>query len=130
MKTRNLQIEATGDFCCGKITPKIRLVGQWLERAGFKPGHRVEVQISQPGILTLRFLGKNERPAMPIPDTQAGGPDIPQCPSATAHGHWQGVFELGQAILPQHGTKPVRNEIRGQQGDRQNIHSDKQLSKK
>ena len=56
MKTRNLKIESTGDFFKGKVTPKIRLVGQWLERAGFKPGCRVEVQIGQPGILTLRFL--------------------------------------------------------------------------
>jgi hypothetical protein len=56
MNTRTLKIETAGDFFYGKVTPKIRLAGQWLERAGFKPEHRVEVQISQPGTLTLRFL--------------------------------------------------------------------------
>jgi len=39
MNRRNLKIEATGDFWRGKVTPKIRLTGQWLEQAGFKPGH-------------------------------------------------------------------------------------------
>ncbi len=60
MNTHNLQIESTGDFWRGKVKPKIRLTGKWLERAGFKPGHRVQVEISQPGTITLRFL---ERPA-------------------------------------------------------------------
>jgi Toxin SymE, type I toxin-antitoxin system len=55
MNTRTLKIEAAGDFFYDQVSPKIRLAGQWLERAGFKPGHRVEVQISQPGLLTLRF---------------------------------------------------------------------------
>ena len=53
---RTLTIETAGDFCYGKITPKIRLAGQWLERAGFKPGHRVAVELNAPGTLTLRFL--------------------------------------------------------------------------
>jgi len=53
--TRNLKIEAAGDFWYGRVSPKIRLSGRWLEQAGFRPGHRVEVQISQPGTLTLRF---------------------------------------------------------------------------
>ena len=56
IQVRSLAIEATGDFYRRKITPKIRLTGQWLERAGFKPGHRVEVRFDQPGNLTLRFL--------------------------------------------------------------------------
>jgi hypothetical protein len=58
MNARNLAIEQTGDFFRGKVTPKIRLAGRWLERAGFKPGHRVEVRIDEPGILTLRFVGQ------------------------------------------------------------------------
>ena len=29
MSARTLKIEATGDFWRGKITPKIRLTGQW-----------------------------------------------------------------------------------------------------
>ena len=59
MKPRTLRIERTGDFFYRKIWPKIRLSGQWLERAGFKPGHRVEVRINQPGRLTLRFLDQS-----------------------------------------------------------------------
>ena len=56
MSNRTLRIERTGDFWRGKITPKIRLTGQWLERAGFKPGHRVEVLSNESGTLTLRFV--------------------------------------------------------------------------
>ena len=64
MKTRNLKIEASGDFWRGTVTPKIRLAGQWLERAGFKPGNRVEIQISGQGTLTLRFVDQLSLPAM------------------------------------------------------------------
>jgi len=56
MKTRTLKIECAGDGWRGQIIPKIRLAGQWLELAGFKPGHRVEINISQPGKMTLEFL--------------------------------------------------------------------------
>jgi hypothetical protein len=56
MKPRNLKIETAGDFWRGKVSPKIRLSGQWLEQAGFKPGYRVTVEISHPGTLTLRFV--------------------------------------------------------------------------
>ncbi len=59
MKTRSLKIETAGDFCKGPVIPKIRLSGQWLERAGFKPGNRVEIQISGQGIMTLRFVDKS-----------------------------------------------------------------------
>ena len=54
-KTRSLKIEATGDFACRKIIPRIRLTGRWLELAGFKPGHRVEIQLLKAGELTLQF---------------------------------------------------------------------------
>jgi hypothetical protein len=94
MKTRTLKIEATGDFCYGKIKPKIRLTGHWLERAGFKPGHRVTVQIVEPGILTLRSFGKDESSSMPIAPARAGCPGALQCPSAIAGGPWQSVLEL------------------------------------
>jgi hypothetical protein len=56
MNTRTLQIETSGDFWRGKIKPKIRLTGDWLARAGFKPGHRVEVTSEQSGELRLRFI--------------------------------------------------------------------------
>ena len=54
-KTRNLKIEATGDFARRKIKPRIRLMGQWLEMAGFKPGHRVEIRSLREGELSLQF---------------------------------------------------------------------------
>ncbi len=56
MSARTLKIEATGDFWRGKIEPKIRLTGQWLERAGFKAEHRVEVELLETGCLKLRFV--------------------------------------------------------------------------
>jgi hypothetical protein len=64
MKTRTLKIESAGDYWRGQVSPKIRLAGQWLERAGFKPGSRVEIIISEPGTLTLRFIDQFSPPAM------------------------------------------------------------------
>ena len=52
---RTLKIEAIGDFAGSKIKPRIRLSGHWLERAGFKPGHRVEISSLKPGVLSLQF---------------------------------------------------------------------------
>ena len=63
-KTRSLKIEATGDFARRRIKPRIRLMGQWLEMAGFKPGHRVEIQSSRAGELTLQF--KKTSPSIPM----------------------------------------------------------------
>jgi hypothetical protein len=51
---RSLKIEADGDFWRGKIKPKLRLMGRWLERAGFKPGGRAQVLCISPGVLELR----------------------------------------------------------------------------
>lgn len=51
---RTLKIEADGDSWKGLIKPKIRLMGRWLERAGFKPGHRVRVVCIVPGVIELR----------------------------------------------------------------------------
>jgi hypothetical protein len=64
MKARSLKIEKTGDFCYGRIIPRIRIAGQWLEQAGFKPGHRVEIHFDQPGNLTLRFLEQPKEVAL------------------------------------------------------------------
>jgi len=54
-KARSLKIESVGDFAYRKIKPRIRLSGHWLERAGFKPGHRAEISLLQTGELALRF---------------------------------------------------------------------------
>lgn len=64
MKARSLKIEKTGDFFKGKIIPRIRIAGQWLEQAGFKPGQRVEIRFEQPGILTLRSLEQAKEVAL------------------------------------------------------------------
>jgi hypothetical protein len=64
VNARTLKIEETGDFYRGKVRPKIRLTGQWLERAGFRPGHRVQVEVTNEGVLTLRFMEAQE-PAAP-----------------------------------------------------------------
>ena len=55
VKGRSLKIEAIGDFAYNKIKPRIRLSGHWLERAGFKPGHRAVIHVPRPGELTLQF---------------------------------------------------------------------------
>ena len=70
---RTLQIEADGDFCKGLIKPKIRIMGRWLEQAGFKPGYRVQVTCIEPGVIELRApdtvsLSALELPAVPPPD--------------------------------------------------------------
>jgi hypothetical protein len=51
---RTLKIEEEGDFSEKSIKPKIRLMGRWLEKAGFRPGGRVHVVCRAPGIIELR----------------------------------------------------------------------------
>ena len=57
---RTLKIEADGDFWRGLVRPKIRLIGRWLERAGFRPGNRVVVTRVAPGVLELRSTERRE----------------------------------------------------------------------
>jgi len=61
---RQLKIEAEGDCWKGSLKPKIRLMGRWLERAGFQSGGRVQVVCVAPGIIELRTLNtkNNGRP--------------------------------------------------------------------
>lgn len=54
MNSRDLKIEADGDYARGRIKPKIRLQGKWLEQAGFKPGKRVSVKLVELGVVELR----------------------------------------------------------------------------
>ena len=61
MKARTLKIESAGDYWRGQVTPKIRLAGQWLERAGFKPGNRVEVRLNELGKITLQIVADGTR---------------------------------------------------------------------
>ena len=64
--TRTLKIEAVGDSYYKKIKPRIRLHGNWLEQAGFKPGHRVEIIPTKPGELSLQFKEECPRPNDPF----------------------------------------------------------------
>lgn len=57
---RTLKIEADGDPWVGAFKPKIRLIGRWLERAGFRPGSRVVVTRVAPGVLELRSTEDRE----------------------------------------------------------------------
>jgi hypothetical protein len=52
--TRSIKIESEGDTWKGISKPKIRLMGRWLERAGFKPGNRVQVRCIELGVIELR----------------------------------------------------------------------------
>jgi hypothetical protein len=55
---RTLKIEEDGDPRDGGIKPKIRLRGNWLDRAGFKPGTRVNVTCIAYGIIKLHAFGQ------------------------------------------------------------------------
>jgi hypothetical protein len=59
-KARTLKIEEDGDRWKGRIKPKIRLCGIWLERAGFKPGNFVSVTHIADGIIELRHERNSE----------------------------------------------------------------------
>ena len=64
-RVRTLKIERDGGFFKGPIKPKIRLMGHWLEQAGFKPGNRVSVTCLVPGIIELRSDAATENGAPP-----------------------------------------------------------------
>jgi hypothetical protein len=71
---RALKIEADGDFWKGLIKPKIRLVGRWLERAGFRSGSHVHVTCMAPGVIELRSPD-----ALAVNDTKPSQ-EQPDCP--------------------------------------------------
>ena len=54
LRIRRLKIEEDGDPWKGKLRPKIRLKGSWLEHAGFRYGNYVRVSCVAAGILELR----------------------------------------------------------------------------
>jgi len=69
-----LKIEEDGDPRKG-AKPKIRLIGRWLERAGFKPGGRITVVCLAPGHIELRSLASHAA------DTHGLAPDeASNCP--------------------------------------------------
>jgi hypothetical protein len=53
-RIRLLKVEADGDQWKQPLKPKIRLIGRWLERAGFIPGSHVLVKRVAHGLLELR----------------------------------------------------------------------------
>ncbi len=75
LSQRKLKIEAAGDSWKGRIKPKIRLMGRWLERAGFRPGETVLVTCVAPGILELRSSAQpTSNEGMQIPSEQSNCP--------------------------------------------------------
>ena len=72
---RTLAIEAHGDFWKGLVKPKIRLMGRWLERAGFRPGTRVQVTSVAPGVIELRSPD-----ASTVNETKEPSREQPNCP--------------------------------------------------
>ena len=69
---RTLKIEADGDRWKG-FKPKIRLMGYWLERAGFNPGNRVHVTCVAPGMMELRSVCAPMHESKPAPSEQSEG---------------------------------------------------------
>jgi len=67
-KSRRLKIEEHGDPRKGNVRPKIRLIGRWLERAGFKHGSHVHVTCIASGILELRANGATVTSTESSPD--------------------------------------------------------------
>ena len=71
--SRTLKIEEEGDFSANHVKPKIRLMGRWLEKAGFSPGGRVHVVCRGPGVIELRTpAALNSCEAKPIKWEQPG----------------------------------------------------------
>ena len=66
---RTLKIEADGDPWKG-LKPKIRLMGRWLEQAGFNPGNRVHVTCVAPGVIELRSPGASTVNEAELPSQQ------------------------------------------------------------
>ena len=60
---RRLKIEEHGDSWNGLLKPKIRLIGRWLARAGFRPGSHVHVVCVAPGVLELRSADATDQSA-------------------------------------------------------------------
>jgi hypothetical protein len=76
MRPRILTIEKTGDSYAGKVRPRIRLAGRWLEKAGFKPGHRVRVEWIDDGVISLRLIHGSEAGGSEVSDgVPAGDPE-------------------------------------------------------
>jgi len=72
---RTLKVEADGDPWKGLIKPKIRLMGRWLEQAGFNPGNHVQVTCIAPGVIVLRSPD-----ASTINETKQSPEEDPDCP--------------------------------------------------
>jgi len=75
VSARTLKIEADGDPWKGLIKPKIRLMGRWLEAAGFPPGNRVQVTCLGHGVIELRSLG-----SLILNDSEPPPPGQTDCP--------------------------------------------------
>jgi len=51
----------------GAVRAGLRLKGQWLARAGFRPGERVAVILIEPGLMHLRVIPESAQRAEALP---------------------------------------------------------------
>ena len=58
-KSRILKVGEVGDFWKERTTPRIRLKGRWLAKAGFLPNNYVQVESPTPGVLILQLMDNN-----------------------------------------------------------------------
>ena len=63
--TRSLAIEARGKGFRQTRKPGIRLIGKWLQAAGFQPGQRCQVRIVGDGVIELIAETLNPEPTPP-----------------------------------------------------------------
>jgi hypothetical protein len=75
---RTLKIEAEGDPWKGVVKPKIRLMGRWLEQAGFRPGLRVQITCVAAGVIELRSDAPALLPAEPGQLSPEPPPNLPR----------------------------------------------------
>lgn len=60
-KRRVLKVEEVGDFWRKRTTPRIRLKGKWLAKAGILPNKHIQVENPQPGVLVIRLLNDSQQ---------------------------------------------------------------------
>ena len=113
---RSIKIESEGDPWKGISKPKIRLMGRWLERAGFSPGHRIQVVCVSPGVIELRAM------ETPKPDETVLSSDNPSSrhsltapeivPLVSRPEPLRNIQESRQAALPHRAIENTTNHSR------------------
>jgi len=74
LPVRTLKVEQDGTRFSPPIKPKIRIMGKWLERAGFKPGSRVQITCLAPGLIEMRSAAELADELRDAPSDRASCP--------------------------------------------------------